>query len=451
MEENIVIFEKNQKGNDTLLYDGHRFNKTNRINKNGSTFWRCVNKNECSGSVTVDVHLKQVLRKSEHKCLPHQEKNDVLIKMNKLKKEVCKNLTPVKGLFEKSFDTTSTPSTSLPTFHEKKDTLYRARKKFLNADKLTFNTVKDVSVPESLAQNFLVAEVGEEDKILLFASKLSRKIMQGSSSHNYYGDGTFKSVAKPFYQLYTLHIDLHSDENTTSLVPVVYALLPDKSQNTYTRLFRLIKELLGVTIKTFKSDYEIAAMNAVKAVFPQVKVSGCYFHYQKAVWKKAKELKVNRTSDQRNIIRRAAILPLLPPDYIAEGWQIICEKIEATRNMDNFLHYFEKQWNRLGPSLLSCAGQRHRTTNALEGWHHRLNVLIPTRPSLFNFIHKIRKESKHFDILMKRNLFTTRRKNRRNRDIQFDKQYNKLLAELTDKRISVQYFFQKIIYYQLLL
>lgn len=140
--------------------------------------------------------------------------------MNKLKKQVCKNLTHLKGLFEKAFDTTNTSSNKLPTFHEKKDTLYRARKTFLNAEKLIFHTVKDVSVPESLAQNFLIAQDGEDDKILVFVSKLSRKVMKGSSSHCYYGDGTFKSVPKPFYQLYTLHIDLHSDMNTTSIVPV---------------------------------------------------------------------------------------------------------------------------------------------------------------------------------------------------------------------------------------
>lgn len=287
--------------------------------------------------------------------------------------------------------------------------------------------------------------------MLVFTSKLSRKIIKGSSNHYWYGDGTFKSVPKPFYQLYTLHIDLNSDVNTTSLVPVVYALLPDKSKMTYTRFFHLIRDVLGVTIKTFKSDYEIAAMNAVKEVFPLVKVSGCYYHYQKAVWKKAKELKVNETSDHRNIIRRAAILPLLPSHFIAEGWQIISEKMEATRNMDNFLQCFEKQWIRLGSTLLSCAGQRHCTTNALEGWHHRLNVLTPKGPTLFNFIHKLKKESKHFDILMKKNLFTIRRKNRRNKDIQFDTQYNKLLEKLKAKKISVEYFFQKIIYYQLLL
>jgi hypothetical protein len=87
----------------------------------------------------------------------------------------------------------------------------------------------------------------------------------------------------------------------------------------FSRVIPPLKEFLGVTIKTFKSDYELAAINAVKAVYPQVKVNGCYYHYQNAIWKKVKELKVNKTRAERNITRRAAIVLLLHPKFIAEG------------------------------------------------------------------------------------------------------------------------------------
>lgn len=87
--------------------------------------------------------------------------------------------------------------------------------------------------------------------------------------------------------------------------------------------------------------------------------------------------------------------------------------------------YLERQWHPLISTLISCAGQRHRTTNPLEGWHRRLNVVIPKRPSLFIFIHKIRGESKHFDVIIKKSLFESRRKNRNNKDIIFDKMYKK--------------------------
>jgi hypothetical protein len=74
--------------------------------------WRCVNKSDCSATVTLDVNLKKILRQSEHKCLSHQAKNDVLIKMNKLKKQVREDFTPITALFEKTFDTMPGTSTS---------------------------------------------------------------------------------------------------------------------------------------------------------------------------------------------------------------------------------------------------------------------------------------------------------------------------------------------------
>ena len=55
-------------------------------------------------------------------------------------------------------------------------------------------------------------------------------------------------------------------------------------------------------------------MNAVKNVFFAADVSGCYFHFQKAVKKKAKELKLYETRAGRKFTRMVAHLPLLPED-----------------------------------------------------------------------------------------------------------------------------------------
>ena len=168
---------------------------------------------------------------------------------------------------------------------------------------------------------------------------------------------------------------------------------------------------------------------------------------------KAKDIKVNRTSEERQIVRMAAILPLLPAQYISEGRQLILDKMESvhTDKMQEFSNYYKRQWSSLSPSILSCANQRHRTNNALEGWHHRLNVLIPKRPSLLNFIQKLRKEAHHCNIRLRNSLYQSVRKNRRYRDINFDKKYSKIVKKLQSEEISVEDFFKKIIYIQLLL
>lgn len=80
--------------------------------------------------------------------------------------------------------------------------------------------------------------------------------------------------------------------DTTNVVPIVYVLLSHKSQETYIRMFNLFKDRLGLKIELFKCDFEIAIINGVKEVFPSALVSGCYYHYNRAVWKQAKKLKV---------------------------------------------------------------------------------------------------------------------------------------------------------------
>lgn len=459
MEENALIFDKNQKGYDTLIHNGYRYNKNKGCNKDGSTSWRCVNRKDFNASIKIDVSRTTILRKSQHTCQPNYEKNAILLKMNKLKKVVCENLAPIKPMFEKMFEETDEscqPGTSkqikhIPNFHDKKDCLYQYRRKFLKSDKLVFHKLEDVVVPPALGEKFLVIEDGDMEKILVFSTTLSKKIMR-KLKKGYYADGTFKSAPHPFYQLFTLHVDINSDKNATNIIPVLYALLPNKTQSTYTRLFTLIRDALHVNILEFKSDYEVAIMNAVKDVYPNAKISGCYFHYQKAIKKKAKEMKVTRTSEQRKLIRMTSILPLLPARYISDGWDIISNQIDVVNTMAGFKTYYQNQWYpRMSPGLLSCAGQRHRTTNSLEGWHHRINVLIPKRPSLYYFIHKIRKEAKHFDIKIKNSLFESQRKNRKNKYIQFDKKYSRLLKQLNRGEISVGQFLKKTIYLQLLL
>lgn len=65
--------------------------------------------------------------------------------------------------------------------------------------------------------------------------------------------------------------------------------------------------------------------------------------------------------------------------------------------MKEFLNYFKRQWYPRLPA--------QRTTNALEGWHRRVNGIIPPTPNLFHFIFKLHKEAKHADSRIQFTLF----------------------------------------------
>lgn len=449
MQESEFVIVKNQKNNDCLLFNGHRYNKTKHVNKTLSTIWRCANKEQCNATITVDVNRENILRQSRHTCKADLEKNTMYMKLNELKEEVCMNLEPIRKLFDKSFENIDGFSLSnIPKFDDKKDSLYRARKKFLGAERLTFHSIEEEVIPEVLQKDFLVTADSNEKKILVFATKLSRKLLKSSKS--FFADGTFKITPKPFYQVFTIHADLYSDDDCTNIVPVVYTLLPDKSQDTYTRLFNILKNI-GMEINKFKCDYERSIMNAVKVVYPEARITGCFFHFQKAIWKKARELNVTNTMEEKNIIKKVGILPLLPATFIPEGWQNILEEMKTVQTMDRFQKYFEKYWypGKHSTAVISCEGQRHRTTNALEGWHHRINGLIPKHSTLFYFIHKLRKEANRIDTKIKKCLFEPARQTRRKRDINYDKKYQAVLNNLNNREISVNEFLEEMIHYQL--
>ena len=38
------------------------------------------------------------------------------------------------------------------------------------------------------------------------------------------------------------------------------------------------------------TDFEVAAMNAIRAELPAVRVNGCYFHFTQSLWRKIQEL-----------------------------------------------------------------------------------------------------------------------------------------------------------------
>lgn len=81
--------------------------------------------------------------------------------------------------------------------------------------------------------------------------------------------------------------------------PVLYALLPNKSNDTYNDLFGMIRQIWpNFTPDRISIDFEIAAMNAAKTNFPQCQMDGCLFHFSKNIKDKLKALNLyNRYKD----------------------------------------------------------------------------------------------------------------------------------------------------------
>ena len=168
---------------------------------------------------------------------------------------------------------------------------------------------------------------------------------------------------------------------------MLYALLPNKKQVTYKKLFRVINELVTISPNSINLDFEIAAINAIKIVF-KCKVYACYFHLCQSLWRRVQSSgQVKRWFDEnfRVSFRRLQALAFIPVCDIIEGFEYI--KQTAPCSFSNILHYFEN--NYIGHVKNGVRGKPRfdielwnlfdrvkkdipRTNNDVESWHSRI-------------------------------------------------------------------------------
>ena len=82
-----------------------------------------------------------------------------------------------------------------------------------------------------------------------------------------------------FYQLFTIHIIIG-----VHCFPRVFALLPNKTEETYYRLYTMIKSFIGYDPNTISSDLEKGSLNAICRVFTESHMRASYFHSGQAIY-----------------------------------------------------------------------------------------------------------------------------------------------------------------------
>jgi len=173
-------------------------------------------------------------------------------------------------------------TSSLPTFQQLSSSAYKVRSQHIPIGPQSRKDLilKNEWTNTILGKQFLMINDGSKDKILVFFTKEFFEML--SNATTVFADGTFKSVPKLFMQLYTLHCSYLGQ-----VMPMVYALLPDKKCGTYVRFFRLLQEFgiendINFSPKHMQIDFEMSVIKAVKIVFPNIKITGCYFHFSQS-------------------------------------------------------------------------------------------------------------------------------------------------------------------------
>ena len=114
-------------------------------------------------------------------------------------------------------------------------------------------------------------------------------------------DGTFKMSPKIFSQLYVIRAKL-----STSAVTCCYALLPDKTEQSYKEMLKALLEKsadLGYPLDpvNIHLDFELPVISAVKLVFgSHINFIGCFYHLTQSTWRKVQELGLVRHYDSED-------------------------------------------------------------------------------------------------------------------------------------------------------
>ena len=194
--------------------------------------------------------------------------------------------------------------------------------------------------------DFLIADDGDEDRVLIFAT--DDNIRQLCRADTVYGDGTFQTCPRLFYQIFTLHIFCHGKQH-----PVLYALLPNKRRDTYQRMLTMVQQKatsLGTVLDppAFLADFELAIKQAVQLAFPTAEYKGCYFHFCQALMRKVQSLglqvQYQNDTELRTFIKKVAALAFVPPRFVRVAWQAIKAEAPTASRLPEFLDYFEETW-----------------------------------------------------------------------------------------------------------
>lgn len=152
-------------------------------------------------------------------------------------------------------------------------------------------------------------------------------------------------------------------------------------------------------------DFEQAAIKAIKEIFPEVQVYGCFFHLCQCIYRHIQAYGLQNVYGEdeefAQYIRCLAALAFVPPEEAVNRYEelkkldFFKEKLNGTSAVDvgvqKLLDYFEKTWvghfarNRFVAPLFSISLWNvynltlaffPRTNNAVEAWHNAIAILF---------------------------------------------------------------------------
>lgn len=407
-------YVQSQKGAKLLKFDGFLFSKEKF--GNNKVIWKCV---EYSKGCRGRCHTREdaVVTFTGHNHIPNIAKilaKDVQARVRNLAENSV--MTTRDVLISATQNVENAVIGQLPSIPSMKKTVQNIRKR-ANGFLPIPQSLQELNIPEEFRvlnrEEFLLFDSGKEDegRILIFSTNRNLEIL--SESVNWYGDGTFKTTPPLFTQLYSLHV-IKNNVN----IPLIYALLPNKTAETYKKLFTALTTLKeNLHPETYMADFEKAALYSFSQSFPNATLRGCFFHFMQAIWRKIQEQPQIRERylqdpDFAFSLKMLPCLAYVPVEQVVEKFEQLLDTPFFNENVEilqPLIDYFEDNWigrldrrgRRRPPnfaiSLWNCYDaiilDLPKTNNSVEGWHRAFCESVgATYPNIWKFINTLKKE-----------------------------------------------------------
>ena len=283
---------QSKRGKEKFMHEGYLYVFDKFSADHSKKFWRCELKNECKVRLHTTADNDRVLMQMNQ----HSHGSDAA----QLRAAMI-----LTGIKRRAIETTEIPSvilnsalqgtsTAIQAKMPKKDAIRKVIQRSRNdnraappqpADRASIiipDAYRMYEVAPDQMEDFLLWDSGEQDESRIFLFGRQSNGDWSNQMERLYVDGTFSLAPAFFSQIYVIMADRGG-----FVLPVLYALLPNKEGVTYRRMFEAIKELWPhLNPSSVSIDFEQAAIGAVRATFPNCAIHGCLFHLTKNMRKK---------------------------------------------------------------------------------------------------------------------------------------------------------------------
>ena len=411
-------FLRSKRGGRKVIIEGHVYHQQRPATNTRWSQWYCVRqKAGCKGRVKISADETDYVSVGDHSHYPNfgEAKAQQVLHSMKRKAHEEPHSTPSNLTQRVVGECDSETRIHLPQESSMKRSIQRQRRQHLPPPPASMDDLEEVPLEYRVVDggNWLLHDSGPgNERVLLFGSKEAVREMSYSSL--WFCDGTLKSSPRIAAQVYVIHY-----ERNVNVLLGCFALMSNRTESSYGKVFEALTDAMPASRQDgparFSMDFQLAAIEAFKNVFPRSSEALCFFHFSQSLWRRAQQsgLAAMYLREQNHDIRsqfHACALAFVPEDYVKQTFMKLRE--EVAEELDEVLDLLEDTyiigrrrgrgrrpprfpihtWNVHERTLLGVP----RTNNSAEAWNRRINTLIgKAHPNIYTFLEAMKKEEKY--------------------------------------------------------